>query len=212
RDGTSVSCAARRHSRVILKGFRRPCGCSPAGLGATATAAGAIAPAEAAAGGLRLRARLVHSERAATQLVLVQLRDGRLCFLVRGHFHEPEAPCPTGRHVAHDAHRVDGTELFEQLLQLRLAGLVGEVSDVQFSTHLYTPCMLVPSAVRRLAVRSLEPFASGATSREAARLPLKPSCLDRRSACVVTERLSTSLRPYRRPAPPRACALPESAR
>src|SRR5437667_256431 len=156
-----------------------------------------MATAEAAAGVLRLRARLVHGERAATQLVLVQLRDGRLCFLVRGHFHEPEAPCPTGRHVAHDAHRVDGTELFEQLLELRLAGLVGEVSDVQFSTHLYTPCALVPSAVRRLAVRSLEPFASGATSREAARLP--EAIVSRSTLCLCRDRMSQYIPP---PMPP----------
>src|SRR5882672_4730994 len=189
RDGTSVSFAARRHSRAMLKAFRRPCGCSPAGLRPTATAAGAIATAEAAARVLRLRARLVHGERAAPQLVLVQLRDGRLGFLVRRHFHEPEAPCPTGRHVAHDAHRVDGTELFEQLLQLRLASLVGEVSDVQFSTHLYTPCALVPSAVRRLAVRRLEPSAFRRDLTRG-RSPAAEAIVSRSTLCPCRDRTS----------------------
>src|SRR5947209_10129069 len=157
-----------------------------------------MATAEAAARVLRLRARLVHRERAAPQLVLVQLHDGRLGFLVRRHFHEPKAPRPTGRHVAHDAHRVDGTELSEQLLQLRLAGLVGEVSDVQFSTHLYTPCALVPSAVRRLVVRSLERCVSGATSREAAHLPLT-AIMSRSTLCLCRDRMSQYIPP---PIPP----------
>src|SRR5437667_6031118 len=100
----------------------------PAGLRSTATAAGAFAAAETAAAGIfRLRPCLVHGERAATKLMRVQLSDRRLCFLVRRHFHEPEAPRPAGRHVAHDAHLVYGTALPEQLLQFRLADLVGEI-------------------------------------------------------------------------------------
>ena len=125
-------------------------GLLPARFRALTPAAIALAPAEAAARVLRLGARLIHRERTAAKLMLVQLAGGCLCFLVRGHFHEREAPRSAGRHVAHDAHRFDGTELSEQFLQFRFTGLVGEISNVQLPTHTLDSLTLVQSAIRDL--------------------------------------------------------------
>src|SRR5258708_1236437 len=65
-----------------------------------ATAAAGPATAGAAARVLRLRARFVDHQRAATQLMSVEPRGRHLGFLVRGHFHEGKAQCSAGRHVA----------------------------------------------------------------------------------------------------------------
>ena len=42
---------------------------------------------------------------------------------------------PAGRHVAHDAHRLDGTGLREERFQLAFRGVVREIPDVQLLTH-----------------------------------------------------------------------------
>ena len=99
------------------------------------TAAVTSAASEAAARVLRLRARLIHDECAAAYLMAVQFRGGRLRGFLRGHFHERKAPRSPRRHVAHDVRRIDGTELSEQLLQLRLIGLLWQISDVQLPIH-----------------------------------------------------------------------------
>jgi hypothetical protein len=62
-----------------------------------------------------------------------------LRFLVRAHFHEREPAWSSGRLVAHHGDRLNGSSAREKLLELCFSSFVGEISDVQLSTHELTP-------------------------------------------------------------------------
>src|SRR3990170_1265852 len=102
-----------------------------------ATAAPALIPATAAARAceLRLRPGLVDGEASSPELCLVQRRHGLLRLFVAAHLHECESTRTACRHVAHDAHRVDLSELREQILELRFPRVVREISNIQLATH-----------------------------------------------------------------------------
>src|SRR5438094_257963 len=97
--------------------FRLPPGLPPSAFAAataaipaatTVTAAAPAAPATeaAAARSLGARARFVHREVPAAELMVVELVDRRLGLLVRRHLDEREPTRAAGRHVAHHLHRV----------------------------------------------------------------------------------------------------------
>ena len=77
----------------------------------------------------------VDGEIAAAEVVVVQLFDRALRFLVGGHLDEAEAPRPSRRHVAHDLHALDRPAACKELLEILLPRAVREVAHVEFSTH-----------------------------------------------------------------------------
>ena len=81
---------------------------------------------------------LVDRQRAAAEIVLVELRNRLLRFLVGSHLDKREAARASGGHIAHDAHGLHIAGLTEQLLQLGFADCVGEIADVQLATLLWT--------------------------------------------------------------------------
>src|SRR3954468_10127387 len=118
----------------------------PARFGATsaavaATAAAAVAAAAeattavAARAGRRLRARLVHGEVAAAELMVVQLLDRVLRVFVGRHFDERETAGPAGRLVAHHVDAVDGADRAKQRAEILVVSVVGKVADVELSCH-----------------------------------------------------------------------------
>jgi hypothetical protein len=67
-----------------------------------------IATAEPATSVGRFGTRFVNGEATPAELIFIQLGDGLLRLLVRGHFHERKATRPPGGHVTHDPDRFDG--------------------------------------------------------------------------------------------------------
>ena len=102
---------------------------------ATAASATEAAATTAAAGACRHGLRLVDGEVAPAEVVVVQLFDRALRFLVGGHLDEAEAPGASRRHVAHDLHAFDGAASREELFEILLARGVRKVTHVKFSTH-----------------------------------------------------------------------------
>jgi len=113
----------------------------PAWLGAAPAAftPAAFTPAAAAsaepARARRLRPRLAHGDGSSTELFLIELIDGRLGGGVRGHFDEREASRSAGRHVTHDANRLNRTGLREERFELLVRGLKWEIADIELSIH-----------------------------------------------------------------------------
>src|SRR5687768_3582214 len=99
---------------------------------------------------LGLGARLVDREVASRELASIQLGDGFRRLLVRAHFHEREPARAAGGHVFHDLHGLDGARLLEQFLKLCRFGVVREISDIKFPTHLFTPALDYSGAAPRL--------------------------------------------------------------
>src|SRR4051812_16567564 len=108
-----------------------------AATAAAAVAAAAEAPptAVAARAGRRLRARLVHGEVAAAELMVVQLLDRVLRVLVGRHFDEREAAGAAGRLIAHHVDAVDRADRAKQRAEILVVGVVGKVADVELSCH-----------------------------------------------------------------------------
>jgi hypothetical protein len=107
----------------------------PAGL---ATAAAAAAKAAAPAAATRACGHglgLIDGQVAAAEIMIVQLLDRALRFLVGRHLDEAEASGATGCHVAHDFDAFDVSAAREELLEILLARGVRKVPDVEFSTH-----------------------------------------------------------------------------
>ena len=87
--------------------------------------------------------------RASIHLLLVEFADGFLCFLVRTHFDEGEAPSATGGHVAHDANAVHFTGTAEEFGELIFCRGVRKVPDVESPAHLsLTPALGSPDQPR----------------------------------------------------------------
>src|SRR5439155_26488450 len=112
----------------------------PARLGPAATRIAAIKPAAATAASERwLRTRFVDCEAAPAELKRVQLRDRLLRLFVRRHFDEREPARASCGHIAHHLDRLDGSGARKEFLELRFARFVGQISDIQLSTHELTP-------------------------------------------------------------------------
>jgi hypothetical protein len=94
-----------------------------------------VAAAEAAIAAWGFRPGFVDGEAAASDLACVQLANRGLRVVVATHLDKREAARATRRLIAHDSDRFDGSGAREQFLQLRFANFVGQVSDVQLSTH-----------------------------------------------------------------------------
>ena len=77
----------------------------------------------------------------AAERAVVQLRDGRLCGLVRGHFDEGESARAARFTVPHDVHRFHRAGLGKQFLQIVFVGFEGDVPDVQLATHDTSSCI-----------------------------------------------------------------------
>src|SRR5215470_5895267 len=112
-----------------------------------ATAAGAAAiVAEsattwwpAAAAPTPLRARLIDHEVPVPEHPAVQLFHRTAGFLRRRHLHEAEAPGTAGELVGHDADRLHGPGLLEELPKVVLGGLVGQVAYEELRGHRSPP-------------------------------------------------------------------------
>src|SRR5262249_6828066 len=85
-----------------------------------------------------LGTRLVDHERPAFHLLLVELADRLLRFVVGAHLHEREAASPAGRHVAHHANTLDLAGAAEHFGELILGRGVRKVADVQSPAHAVT--------------------------------------------------------------------------
>src|SRR5438874_4449257 len=85
------------------------------------------------------RPGFVDGKSASPKLILIQLGDRLLRLVLGAHLNERKPACPPSGHVAHHFHRFHGAGTREQLLELRLAGFIREISDIQLSTHDLTP-------------------------------------------------------------------------
>src|SRR5712691_11830718 len=84
---------------------------------------------------LRLRPRLVNDEIAIPEEPTVQHLDRLGGLFLRGHLDEPEAARPARELVGDDPHGLDGSRLGEQLAEILLGGLKGEVAYEQLCGH-----------------------------------------------------------------------------
>src|SRR5579864_4169369 len=108
--------------------------CLPTRLGATPRFAAAEPP------GIRgLRPRFVDGEAAPPKLIFIQLCNRLLRLIIAAHLNERKPARPPRGHVAHHFHRFHGAGTGEQVLELRFAGFIREISDIQLSTHDLTP-------------------------------------------------------------------------
>src|ERR1700676_3961424 len=106
----------------------------PTRLGATPRFAAAEPP------GIRgLWPRFVDGETAPPKLIFIQLCDRLLCLVIAAHLNERKPARPPRGRVAHHVHRFHGAGTSEQVLELRFAGFIREISDIQLSTHDLTP-------------------------------------------------------------------------
>src|SRR5438128_2486177 len=71
----------------------------------------------------------------------VQLLNGLLRICVRGHFDESEAARLPGGTIGDDRHRFTNTGLREQLLEILVGDVEGEVADVKLLSHVTTPSL-----------------------------------------------------------------------
>ena len=110
---------------------RLPARLAPAATTSTSETA-AAAPTKPAR---RRRSGFVHRNAASAEVGVVELVDGCLSCLFRGHFHESETPGPTGRLIAHHADRINRTCLGEEILELGLLGVKRQISDKQLPIH-----------------------------------------------------------------------------
>ena len=95
-----------------------------------AAAAAAISIAAARAGTIFARARFVHVQRATIQLFAVGCAHCGFGLFVIVHRDEREAARFAGHPVHHKTDFADGAMLFEQILEIVLGGLKGEIPYV----------------------------------------------------------------------------------
>src|SRR6185503_20539231 len=112
-----------------------------AAAGRTATIVARTSPGRpaTAAAARTLRARLIHDEVPVTEHAAVQLLDRARGLLGRGHLHEAEPFRPTGELVRHDADRLHGPGLLEELPEVLLRSLVGQVTYEELGGHRSPP-------------------------------------------------------------------------
>src|SRR5207245_5821264 len=119
------------HRVVALRKLAAPASTATTATGTTAGAA--AAPIAAATAALRLGSRFVDHEIAVTEEAPVQHLDCFLGFLFGRHLHEPETPRPAGELVGGDPDRLDGAGLGEELAEILLRRLEGQVAYEQLS-------------------------------------------------------------------------------
>jgi hypothetical protein len=105
-------------------------------LPATATWAAATCPA------LRLRTCLVHHEVTVAEEAAVQHLDRLGRFLFGRHLDESETARTPGELIRHDANRLDGAGLLEELAEILFRGLEGEVAYEQLCGHRWPPAAI----------------------------------------------------------------------
>src|SRR5688572_21457127 len=99
--------------------------------GAARAPTAAAGPAPATTATRRPRVRHVDGQLAAVQVLAVELRDGPLRLLGRGHLHEPEAPGLPGELVGDHRRRLDRAALGEVLAEGFARGRVREPTNVE---------------------------------------------------------------------------------
>ena len=82
---------------------------------------------------------LVNGQAPTADLVIVQPLNGRLRLAFGAHLHEAEPFSSARTTVSHHFRAVHGAELREQLLQLGVADLVGQIPNKQPRTHSDAP-------------------------------------------------------------------------
>src|SRR3989442_9583029 len=131
--------------------MRAPLGASG---GAAPPKPAAIAAAEAAAGTAAVGTfpGLADGQLSSIHVPAVQHRDRGLRVLGRAHLHEGEAPGATGFAVHDDRDLLDPTAIrLEQISQGLFGGIEGEISDVEFRSH-----MLFYLSIRACSFRESE--------------------------------------------------------
>jgi hypothetical protein len=108
---------------------------------ATTAAITTIASAPATATEFRFGPRFIDDERPAAHVGSVEFLDGRLCILFGLHLNEREPARAARGVVAHDAHRLNGARLPEQILELVLPSAEWEIPNEQLPTHVHSPPM-----------------------------------------------------------------------
>src|SRR5262245_26657241 len=89
----------------------------------------------AAAASRGFRTCFVDGETPSAKLATVELADGALRLFISAHLDEPKAARASCHLIAHHGDRFNRSRTCEQSLQLRFAHFVGQISDVQLSTH-----------------------------------------------------------------------------
>jgi len=104
---------------------------------------------------LRLGPRLVHDEIPISEEASVQhlYRLRRLLF--GGHLDKPESARPSRELIGDDSNRLDGAGLREELAEILLRGLEGEVTDEQLSGHRATLLALTKAAEKGRLLHNL---------------------------------------------------------
>src|SRR5262249_12738988 len=82
---------------------------------------------------------LVDRQATSVDFLIVQALDGRLRLGVPPHLPEAEPLAPTRVAILDDLCALHGPEFREQLLQVGIADLVGQVPDIQFPAHHHAP-------------------------------------------------------------------------
>src|SRR5262249_26294045 len=110
---------------------------SSAGLEASATAAAtsATVATAAATGAILLGPGLVDGQGTAIVLLAVEVGDGGLGLVIGRHFDEAEAAAGAGSAVGDDLGALDGPVSREEILEVRAAHVVAQISDVKFPAH-----------------------------------------------------------------------------
>jgi len=99
----------------------------------------AVAAAAAAAASLAILG-LVHLDRATPEVTAIEGSNRIRCSACFLHLDESEAARAAGLPIHDDAHGVDGAVSAEGVLEIRLRGREGEVSDVNLLAQLIVLC------------------------------------------------------------------------
>jgi hypothetical protein len=103
---------------------------------AVAAAASTTAAATAtAARTLFLRTSLVDGQRAAIMLLAIESGNRSLCFRIATHLNEAESLAATGFTIRNHLGRLNRAMLAEELFQIRAAGVIAQVPDIQLIAH-----------------------------------------------------------------------------
>jgi hypothetical protein len=124
-------------------GESRGCGSITTASAATTTTAVAAASTAAAAATVSATATatrfaglgLVDREATAVDFLVMKTLDGGLGLSLAAHLDKAEALAPTGVAILDDLRALHDPEPGEQLLQVGVADLVGQVPDIQFPAH-----------------------------------------------------------------------------
>jgi hypothetical protein len=99
----------------------------------------AASAAEIAAGPLFARPGFVDGQGPTLQVLAVLFGNGLIGLVLAAHFHESESAGLVGELVHDQIAAYHISHLGEQIQDIPLGGLERQVSDIQFSTHLWFP-------------------------------------------------------------------------